>query len=148
MKSHQIREARPADRPTWLKLRYGLWPRCPQQKHELEMDQLLRSGGTVFVAEDEHAILIGFAEVSVRHDHVDGATISPVPYLEGWFVEGPFRNQGIGGALIGAVEQWARSRAFTELASDAVIDNVLSIRLHKKLGFSEIDRNVTFLKKL
>ncbi len=43
---------------------------------------------------------------------------------------------------------WAISGGYSELASDAEAENVLSIRLHKQLGFSEIDRNVTFLKKL
>ena len=91
---------------------------------------------------------IGFAEVSLREDHVDGASISPVPYLEAWFVEASFRKQGVGQALIGAVERCATSRGYTELASDAEIENSLSIRLHKQLGFAEIDRNVTFLKML
>ena len=36
----------------------------------------------------------------------------------------------------------------SELASDAEIENSLSIKLHKRFGFREIDRNVTFLKTL
>ena len=102
----------------------------------------------MFVAENDQADLIGFAEVSLRHDHVDGASICPVPYLEEWFVEAPFRRQGFGRSLIQAVEHWAISRGYTELASDAELTNTLSIRLHKLLGFSEVDRNVTFLKTL
>src|SRR4030095_3120154 len=112
------------------------------------MGQLLKSEGAVFLAEDTQGNVIGFAEVSLRHDHVDGASISPVPYLEAWFVETSFRKQGIGRARMNAVEQWAISRGYSELASDADIENSLSIRLHKLLGFSEIDRNVTFLKTL
>jgi aminoglycoside 6'-N-acetyltransferase I len=50
--------------------------------------------------------------------------------------------------LIQAVERWAMARGHTELASDAELENSLSIRLHKRLGFSEVDRHVTFLKKL
>ena len=102
----------------------------------------------VFVAENYDGKLIGFAEVSLRSDHVDGASISPVPYLEGWFVEARYRKRGIGRVLIEAVERWATARGYTELASDAEVGNLLSIRLHKRLGFSEMDRNVTFLKKL
>ena len=44
--------------------------------------------------------------------------------------------------------EWAVSGGYSELASDAEIENFLSIQLHKRLGFSEIDRNVTFLKRL
>ena len=50
--------------------------------------------------------------------------------------------------MIGAVEKWAAARGYTELASDAELENSLSIRLHRRLGFSEVERNVTFLKKL
>ena len=144
----RIRQAQRNNKASWLHLRRSLWPHCSEQKHNLEMGQLLRSDGVVFVAENDQAELIGFAEVSLRQDHVDGASISPVPYLEAWFVEATFRKQGVGRALIGAVERWATSRGYTELASDAEIENSVSIRLHKQLGFAEIDRNVTFLKVL
>jgi aminoglycoside 6'-N-acetyltransferase I len=143
-----IRKAQPVDKDSWLNMRHSLWPQCSDHKHALEMDQLLKSDGVVLVAEDYQGNLVGFAEVSLRHDHVDGASISPVPYLEAWFVEARFRKQGVGRALMNAVEQWAISRGYSELASDAELENSLSIRLHKLLGFSEIDRNVTFLKKL
>src|SRR5438552_7225529 len=143
-----IRPARPRDRASWLRLRRSLWPRCSDHKHRLEMAQLAKSGGIVLVAENSRGRLIGFAEVSLRHDHVDGASICPVPYLEAWFVEPSFRKRGLGRLLIDAVEHWAGTRGYTELASDALIENTLSISLHKRLGFSEIDRNVTFLKAL
>jgi aminoglycoside 6'-N-acetyltransferase I len=112
------------------------------------MAQLLKSGGVVFLAEEDHNALVGFAEVSIRQDHVDGASICPVPYLEAWFVEARFRKQGIGRALIATVEQWAIQGGYSELASDAEIENTTGIRLHRLLGFAEIDRNVTFLKAL
>jgi aminoglycoside 6'-N-acetyltransferase I len=112
------------------------------------MGQLLDSSGVVFFAEDEQASAVGFAEVSLRRDHVDGASICPVPYLEAWFVETSFRNRGIGRRLMTAVEKWAAVQGYAELASDAELENVLSIELHKRLGFAEVDRNVTFLKKL
>ena len=148
MAIQRIRPARSEDKGSWLRLRCLLWPHCSDQKHELEISQVLGSDGVAFLAEDDQGNVIGFAEVSLRRDHVDGASISPVPYLEGWFVEASFRKQGIGRSLIGEVERWAVARGFTELASDAELENVLSIQLHRQLGFSEIDRNVTFLKKL
>ncbi len=144
----RIREARSDDKSAWLHFRRALWPNCSESKHRLEMDQLLNSGGVVFLAENEEGQRIGFAEVSLRRDHVDGASISPVPYLEAWFVEAPSRRQGVGRLLMDAVMGWAISGGYSELASDAQIENRSSIRLHKQLGFSEIDRNVTFLKKL
>jgi aminoglycoside 6'-N-acetyltransferase I len=144
----RIREAQSDDRAPWLRMRRALWPDCPEDKHALEIGQLLQSDGAVLVAEDEQSRLLGFAEVSLRHDHVDGASISPVPYLEGWFVEPGFRGRGVGRALIAAVEQWAIAKGFTELASDAELSNTRSIELHARLGFAEVERNVTCLKKL
>ncbi len=47
-----------------------------------------------------------------------------------------------------AIEDWASSHGYSELASDAEIGNILSIRLHEQLGFTEMERNVTFLKIL
>src|SRR5437016_5535036 len=116
MPAPRIRQAQREDQASWLHLRRSLWPHCSDHKHHLEMGQLWKSGGVEFVAENDQGELIGFAEVSLRHDHVDGASICPVPYLEAWFVEAPFRKQGVGRALLRAVEQWALSRGFTELA--------------------------------
>ena len=112
------------------------------------MRQLLESAGVVFFADEGQGNLIGFAECSVRQDHVEGVSISPVPYLEGWFVAEAFRKQGIGRALMDAVEAWAVERGFTELASDAEVENGPSIQLHQQLGFVEVGRNVAFLKVL
>lgn len=148
MPTPRIRQAQPADKAAWLMLRQRLWRQCPDEKHDLEMDQLLKSEGVVLVAEVAPATLIGFAEVSLRVDHVDGASISPVPYLEGWFVDEPYRGCGVGRALLDAVEQWAVSEGYTQLASDAEIENASSIRLHQLAGFSEVGRTVHFLKPL
>src|SRR5438093_6005557 len=131
MPTLRIRQARPEDKASWARLRRALWPDCSEHKHRLEIRQLLDSDGVVFVAEDDQGKLIGFAEVSLRRDHVDGASISPVPYLEAWFVEAAFRKQGVGRSLMDAVERWATSRGYTELASDAELGNSEGIRLHK-----------------
>jgi len=142
-----IRIATPVDRPAWVALRFELWPQCPADRHELEVEQLLPSDGVVVVA-DADGQLIGFAEVSVRRDHVEGTRSAPVPYLEGWYVRAAHRGQGIGRRLLDFVEHWAISRGYGELASDAEIQNHQSIRLHRSLGFTEVGRSVHFVKKL
>src|SRR5688572_22812261 len=135
------------DSADWARLRSALWPDCPAERHALEIEQLLASEGVVALARVEGE-LAGFAEVSIRRDHVDGTSASPVPYLEGWFVEEKFRGKGIGRALIQFIEDWARERDFTELASDAELWNEESIRLHGLLGFREVGRTVHFVKRL
>jgi aminoglycoside 6'-N-acetyltransferase I len=131
----------------WAKLRHALWPDCPPARHALEIQQLLATEGVVALARLNNEI-VGMAELSIRRDHVEGSTISPVPYLEGWFVAEHARNQGIGRALLGFVEDWSRTRGYHEIASDAELDNTHSIRLHTALGFREVGRSVHFVKPL
>ena len=100
----------------------------------------------VLVARLESGAVVGFLEVNLR-DYAEGAESSPVGYLEGLYVSSEYRRQGIGAALVRAGEQWAWSRGCSEIASDAQIDNTVSIEMHKSLGYREIERQVCFLKK-
>ncbi len=142
-----VRTAAPDDRDAWMQLRFELWPHCPPERHELEVAQVLSGAGIVAVAfvDDQ---LAGFAEVSVRSDQVEGTAYSPVAYLEGWFVRPAHRGHGVGRALITFAEEWAISKGFCELASDAELQNSRSIALHATLGFREVGRSVHFVKSL
>ena len=100
------------------------------------------------MAEFSQVALVGFAEISIRSDHVEGTKNSPVPYLEGWYVDPDFRGKGIGKALIKAAEEFALEKGFTELASDTEIGNNTSIEIHKKTGFTEVGRSVHFVKSI
>jgi aminoglycoside 6'-N-acetyltransferase I len=142
-----FRVAVPEDRPSWVALRFELWPECPIKRHELEVGQLLSSPGVVVLAEYDSQ-LIGFAEVSIRGDHVEGTSAAPVPYLEGWYVRPALRGRGIGRGLFAFVEQWAIDHGYRELASDAEIENLRSVKLHGQLEFVEVGRSVHFVKKL
>jgi aminoglycoside 6'-N-acetyltransferase I len=63
-------------------------------------------------------------------------------------VDATERRQGVGRALIQAAEDWARSRGYTEMASDALIDNEVSHASHHALGYKEVERLVMFRKSL
>ena len=143
----RIRIAKTADRQDWALLRCLLWPDCPPERHQLEIEQLLSGSGIVTVAAVGNE-LVGFVEVSVRSDHVEGTAAGPVPYLEGWFVAERFRGQGIGRALLAFAERWATEHGYQELASDAEIGNASAIRLHKRAGFREVGRSMHFVKPL
>jgi aminoglycoside 6'-N-acetyltransferase I len=103
--------------------------------------------GVVLFAETEEG-LAGFAEISVRHDHVEGSSAVPIPYLEGWYVDAAHRSQGIGKSLLHHAERWAMERGFSELASDAEMQNETSIATHLACGFREAGRSVHFIKRL
>jgi len=128
-------------------MRCELWPDCVPERHGLEMAEILAGPGVVALALVDQAVA-GFAEVSVRSDHVEGTAASPVPYLEGWYVRAAWRGRGVGRALLSYVEQWAVSKGYSELASDAEIQNDRSIRLHAMFGFNEVGRSVHFVKNL
>jgi len=142
-----IREAQASDGDAWSRLRAELWPSCTPERHRLEIAQVLRSAGVVAIA-TQAGDPVGFAEVSVRVDHVEGTSSAPVPYLEGWYVAPAHRGRGIGTALLEFAERWARQRGYHEMASDAEIDNETSIRLHRLHGFAEVSKTVHFIKAL
>ena len=91
---------------------------------------------------------MGFAEVLIRSDHVEGTRKSPVPYLEGWYVEPGFRGKGVGKALIKTAEELSLEKDVKEIASDAEVENQSSIEIHKRIGFREVGRSVHFVKSL
>ena len=146
----KIRAAVAQDRAEWVRMRYALWPDCSPERHQLEIRQLTaaKACGLVLVAVRENGSLCGFAELSIRHDHVDGALSVPVAYLEGWYVDPDVRGVGIGRQLLAAAERWAAARGLRELASDAELDNPRSIQAHRSCGFTESCRAVHFIKPI
>ena len=111
-------------------------------------DWFARKDAATFVAFDaaNPETLLGYADVGER-SVVDGCD-GPAAYLEAWYVKDEWRKQGIGEALLRACEGWARAQGYREMGSDALLDNTDSQRLHKKFGFDEHDRVVTFRKTL
>jgi aminoglycoside 6'-N-acetyltransferase I len=144
-----IRHAAHIDHAEWLRMRSALWPDCPLDDHHSEMqDQLSdQSRYAVFVVERDDARLGGFLEASLRQ-YADGCRTSPVGYIEGWYVDADLRQQGWGGELVKAAEQWASGQGCTEMASDCELDNDVSFRAHLALGYEEVDRAIQFRKLL
>jgi aminoglycoside 6'-N-acetyltransferase I len=145
-----IRVARDSDRIPLARMRALLWPTASFDEHLKEIGQ-----GTsytfplvTFVADDADGELIGFIEVDLR-SHADGCDPrQPVGFVEGWFVHESWRGRGVGGELMRAAEEWARSQGCVEMASDTWIDSEGSQRAHAALGFEVVDRCVHFRKSL
>jgi aminoglycoside 6'-N-acetyltransferase I len=146
-----IRALRGADRAEWLRMRRALWPASGDDEHASETEAFLRSGAgpvAVFVADrGAEGTLGGFLEMGLR-SHAEGCRSSPVPYIEGWYVDPDLRRRGVGEALVEAAEAWARERGHTEIASDTAPDNEVSLAAHDRLGFAVTDRMVCFRKEL
>lgn len=129
----------------WSLLRHRLWPDASPAEHRAEL-QALSDNEAGFIVYDLAGVAIGFADVSLRQDYVNGCDTSPVAFLEGIYVEEAFRGQGIAAALIDEVTRWAIRQGVSELGSDADISNVDSHRMHAALGFEETERVVYFRK--
>ena len=135
--------------PRWIACRARLWPEGAPTTHQNEAQRLI-GGRTPFgawLALAEEGV-VGFAEVLLRSDPVNGCETTPVGFLEGLWVEVAYRRRGIARLLIAAAEEWARGLGCRELGSDALIDNIPSHATHIAAGFTETERVVYFRKRL
>jgi aminoglycoside 6'-N-acetyltransferase I len=142
-----IRIATAGDIAPWALLRAALWPDASPEELRVEAPGMLADDRQAVFVCDANDRLLGFLEARLR-DHAEGCTSSPVGYLEGWYVIPEARGRGIGRALAFAAEAWARTQGCTEMASDAVLDNVLSHTMHERIGYEETERIVCFRKSL
>lgn len=138
------------DQPGWLELRLALWPEGTPEAFRAEMAGQLADPGRFaqFVACADDGRPVGLAEASLRLDHVNGTSGSPVAFLEGLYVVPEHRRRGVAARLVAAVEAWALARGAAELASDVLVENVPSQRVHRALGFRETERVVFYCKPL
>lgn len=145
-----IRPAQPTDREAWERMRDALW-RSPLGGHGEEIDRYfageLREPREVLIALDDQGEALGFVELSIRA-HAEGCLTDRVAFVEGWYVEPVARGTGVGAALIGAAETWARSQGCTELASDTEVENLASAAAHQAVGFTETGILRCFRKSL
>src|SRR3954470_23734151 len=121
-----IRSARPTDREPWERMRDALWPAAPGE-HAEEIDRYfageLREPVEVLLAFDDREEALGVIELAIRAG-AEGCVTDRVAFVEGWYVAPAARGQGVGAALIGAAETWARAQGCTELASDTEVANL------------------------
>jgi aminoglycoside 6'-N-acetyltransferase I len=134
----------------WLELRRELWPDTPDEDHRGEMAAMFRrpTQFAAFVAHGADGTRVGFAEASLRSDHVDGATTSPVAFLEGIYVVSEWRRRGVARQLVETVARWGRDLGCDQFASNARLEDDSSHAFHRAAGFAETERVVYFLRDL
>ena len=142
-----VRTARKTDIPDIARLSLKLWPDNSLDEMSGEFEDFLgNEDAALFLATDGEPI--GFAQCQLRRDYVEGTESSPVGYLEGIFVEEPYRHLGWARELLAACEAWAKEMGCTEFASDCELGNDTSIAFHLSVGFEEANRIICFTKKL
>jgi aminoglycoside 6'-N-acetyltransferase I len=143
-----VRAMAARDRAAWARMRGALWPDEGLQAHDEAIEEILRSADAWgFVAETPDGTAVGFAELALRK-YANGCDARPVPFLEGIWVEAPFRRQGIGARLMEHIAAFAAAGGFHEIGSDTPIDNRAAQVAHLAWGFSETERVVYFRKLL
>ena len=138
------------NQPGWLELRLALWPDATADEHRGYMAISLAQPERYLqlMMYDERRQPLGFIEGSIRSDYVNGTGTSPVGFVEGVYVVPSRRRKGVARQLYAAIADWAKARGCRELASDALVDNEVSQRAHRALGFRETERVVYFTKAL
>ena len=138
------------DDARWLTLRSEFIPEAAVEVHRSFLRGLVKDSKPfhAFVASDPEAGLLGFAEVAVRTDFVNGCRHRPALFLEGIFVRPECRGRGVARALVEAAGDWGVRQGCREFASDVEIDDENSLAAHRGLGFEETERVVYFRKPL
>lgn len=143
-----VRPVKPGDEEEWLRLRYALWPDNTLDELRIESIAIMADRKqAVFVLSQADGKLGGFLEASLRHT-AEGCSTSPVGYIEGWFIDPDLRQQGYGADLVKAAETWAIEQGCREMASDSLIDNLVSLQAHTALGYQEVERLIHYRKDL
>lgn len=134
----------------WLTLRSEFIPEEPVAAQRAFLRRFINDSFAfcAFVAREPGQGLLGFAEVSVRKDFVNGCRHRPALFLEGIFTRPEQRGRGVARALCEAAAAWGREQGCREFASDVYIDDTRSLAAHRGLGFEETERVVYFRKPL
>ena len=130
------------------KLSVKLWPDNDIEEMTTYYEDIMQTGkANCFLLRNKWGY-IGFIELSIRNNYVEGAETLPVAYIEGLFIKKKYRCKGHGQLLIEKAEDWARSKGFKQLCSDAELENNSSIDFHISAGFVEVSRIVCFAKDI
>ncbi len=125
-----------------------LWPDCDLSEMSTYFEEMRHADVSTCFLLQEASNYIGFIELNVRNDYVEGADDVPVAYIEGLYVQKEFRHKRLGLLLIQKAEEWARSKGFKQLCSDTELENETSISFHHAAGFTEVSRIICFAKSL
>jgi aminoglycoside 6'-N-acetyltransferase I len=144
----QIRAYRDEDWSEWLRMSHALFPDEPVEELAQGMRTVrAQDDYEVFVIDRSNGALAGYVEVGTR-SYADGCNTTPVAYIEAWYVDPDVRRVGLGRALLTAAEDWARSRGYQEMVSDALLENYVSHSAHERSGYQEVGRIVQYRKRL
>jgi aminoglycoside 6'-N-acetyltransferase I len=139
----KLRPIDKSDFPLWQRMRREIYPILDPEYDRREMEQISASDIWFCYFIEDGGAPIGLVELSSRNI-VDGCLSSPVAYLEGLYLEPECRGRGLGTQAMRLVFDWCRERGFSELATDAELENLRAQNFYSMLGFEETDRVVEY----
>jgi GNAT superfamily N-acetyltransferase len=98
----------------------------------------------VFVADPGDGLAAGYIQAS-RHVSIE---VDPLVEIDGLVVSHDHRRQGIGGMLIAAVEEWARSLGILTVRLHTNIIREEAHKFYKDIGFTINKTQYSMVKKL
>lgn len=134
--------------PGLMPLVLELWADCSFDEELENYKRIVDSTDEICYLVKDIEEYVAFIHISIRHDYVEGSGDLPVAYIEAIYVKPHCQRKGIAKMLVGVAENWAKQKGLRQLASDAEIENRVSIDFHKKVGFQEAGRIVCFIKEL
>jgi len=144
-----IHKAGRKDFKALLDMALSLWPDEPRDQVAEAIDDMLTSARqAAFVSQDDSGKYAGFINVSTRKEYVPGAVSYPIGYVEGIYVRPEHRRKGIARKMLSSAEEWAAAKGCQQMGSGTWLWNTASQEFHKRVGFSETERVVFFIKRI
>jgi len=132
----------------WAGLVMLMFPYLTYDESLNECRHWLATQGEIGFLYQQDGQSVGFMNLSIRKDYVNGTDTSPVAFVEAIYILPEYRKLGFGGELVEYAEEFARDNGMTQLASDCLIDNSVSEAFHKSCGFVEKERVICFVKDI
>jgi len=132
----------------WVRLASKLFKDTPREELETDIREMIlaKKYRNILVKMDNK--FLGFLDISLRSDYVEGARSSPTGYIEGIYLEPEIRNQGLARKLITMAENWFIEKGCEEMGTDTWEWNKDAQAFHERIGFIKEDVLVHYIKRL
>ncbi|MFZ1784886.1 MAG: aminoglycoside 6'-N-acetyltransferase [Ferruginibacter sp.] len=130
------------------KLTIEFWQDCNYEEELLNWRQIINVADNYCALAKLDERYVGFIHMTIRNDYVEGSNTDKTAYLEAIYIKPAYRYKNIATLLVNKSELWAKSKGFSQVASDTEFENLCSQQFHKKLGFKEVSRIVCYLKNV
>ena len=132
----------------WIDLSLQLFPEHNRDEMADYYSKILTSEKEIGFLYQKDDKFVGYMNLSIRSDYVNGTDFSPVAFVEAIFVLPKYRKQNIARKLIEYAEDFAKQKGLKQLASDCLLENEASAKFHISCGFKETERVIYFVKNV